>query len=190
MIKPIALAGNIIRLEPLAEEHRNPLFEIAQDKQIWMFNLDKAYGKKQFESWFNRALNMSHSLPFVVRQMMDDKLIGSTRLYEINLDHKRLTIGYTWYIPSVWGSLVNAESKYLLLCHAFEMLQMNRVEIVTDARNLRSQGAIKKLGATQEGVLRSHMILADGYVRDSIIYSIIKSEWNAVKANLEKRLKK
>jgi RimJ/RimL family protein N-acetyltransferase len=107
-------------------------------------------------------------------------VIGSTRFYEIDLNHKHLAIGYTWYIPEVWGTGINTECKLLLLKYAFETLLMNRVEFYIDARNERSRAAVKKLGAKEEGVLREHIILEDGYVRDTVVYSILAKEWKTI----------
>lgn len=185
------LKGNWVQLEPLNDSHRDDLYAVAQDESIWTYNSSKAFGDR-FYRWFDKAvkcLQAEQHLPFVVRRISDKKLIGSTRYYDINSENHRLTIGYTWYIPEVWGSCVNPECKYLLLKYAFEELQANRVEFVTDSRNSRSRAAIKKIGATEEGILRHHMILEDGFIRDTVIFSITKPEWPTIKLNLENRLK-
>lgn len=192
VIQPILLTGNVIQLEMLNETHKNELYEAAQDEKIWTFTQSKAF-HNHFYPWFDKAIisfQEGKQLPFIVRQQSDKKIIGSTRYYDINFNHRRLTIGYTWYIQSAWGTAVNPECKYLLLQHAFEILAMNRVEFVIDSRNLRSRAAIKKLGATEEGILRQHMILENGIIRDSIIFSIIKSEWPIIQASLKSRLEK
>lgn len=189
-VKPKLLKGRCVQLEPLNELHRKELYAAAQDERIWEHMATKGFGD-QFNFWFGEALRGAHNrdqLPFVIRSLTEDKVIGSTRLYEICLKHMRLTLGYSWLIPEMWGTNINAECKLLLLKHIFEDLNMNRVEIVTDSRNLRSQAAIKKLGAKKEGVLRQHMILPDGYLRDTIMYSIISVEWPKVKTALEKRV--
>jgi N-acetyltransferase len=124
-----------------------------------------------------------------VRTLLDNKIVGSTRFYEIHPDHQRLAIGYTWYTPNVWGTTVNPECKLLLLRYAFDILRANRIEFFIDARNDRSRAAIQKLGATQEGILRKHIVLDDHFVRDTVVYSILKDEWPTVLSNLEKRLK-
>jgi len=111
-----------------------------------------------------------------------------TRYLNIEEPHRKLEIGSTWYEPSVWAGAVNPECKLLLMRHAFERLGFNRVEYKTDLRNARSRAAILKLGAKQEGILRKHMIMADGHVRDSVYFSVIDEEWPGVKAGLEKRL--
>ena len=188
--QPNVLKSFHIQLEPLHASHYSELYQIAQDENIWNFNASKAFGE-QFNPWFDKAIRcfgkLEH-LPYVVRRLSDNKLIGSTRYYDIQREHRRLTIGYTWYIPEVWGTYVNPQSKLLLLAFAFENLQMNRVEFVTDSRNTRSQAAIKKLGAIEEGVLRQHMILKDGHIRDTVVFSIIKSDWSQVKMSLQSRL--
>jgi RimJ/RimL family protein N-acetyltransferase len=139
----------------------------------------------------NKALKPypeSRQVSFVVITLSDNKIVGSTRFYEINPEHKKLALGFTWYLPEVWGSLVNPECKLLLLQYAFEVLQVNRVEFFIDSRNARSRAAVKKLGATEEGILRQHIILEDGFIRDTILYSILKSEWPAVLSNNSKRI--
>jgi RimJ/RimL family protein N-acetyltransferase len=191
-IEPTILKYSHIQLESLHESHKSELHQIAQDKNIWNFNASKAFGE-QFDRWFDKAINgfeQKQHLPYVVRRLSDHKIIGSTRFYDIQPDHRRLTIGYTWYIPEVWGTYVNPQCKLLLLTFAFENLQMNRVEFVTDSRNARSRAAIKKLGAVEEGVLRQHMVLEDGYVRDTVLFSIIKSDWLPVKSSLQSRVEK
>lgn len=181
----------MIQLEPLNATHKNDLYHAAQDESIWTYNASKAFGDR-FYYWFDKALSClekQEHLPFVVRRLADQKIIGSTRYYDIDIHHQRLTIGYTWYIPEVWGTYVNPECKILLLSFVFEELKMNRVEFVADSRNLRSRSAIKKLGATEEGILRQHMILEDGFIRDSVLFSIIKPDWEKVKAALQLRTK-
>lgn len=106
--------------------------------------------------------------------LLDNKIIGSTRFYEIYPEHNRLAIGYTWYIPELWGSLANAECKLLLLWYAFLSLQMTRVEFFVDSRNERSRAAVKKLGAKEEGIMRKHILLEDGFTRDTVIYSFFE----------------
>ena len=184
------LIGNHIQLEPINESHKEELYHVTQDDSIWTFTSSKAMGH-QFDSWFQKALQelekLEH-LPFIVRRLSDNKLIGSTRFYDIQQAHRRLTIGYTWYIPEVWGTYVNPECKLLLLQYAFEELNINRVQFDTDFRNVRSRAAIKKLGAIQEGILRHHMILEDGFIRDTVVFSIIKTDWADVKQKLQSRI--
>lgn len=184
------LSGNWVRLEPLAQQHREGLRKAADDERIWVHTLTVARGAG-FDPWFAEALAecaAGRRFPFAVRRVADDQLIGSTSYLDIQLHHKRLEIGSTWYHPSVWASAVNPECKLLLLRHAFEVLEVNRVALITDARNERSQAAIARLGAVREGVCRAHMITQGGRIRDSVLFSIIASEWPQVRTELAARL--
>jgi RimJ/RimL family protein N-acetyltransferase len=184
------LAGRIVRLEPLAEAHREPLRAAADDPRIWAHTLTVATGPG-FDALFDGLLAEHQSgerVPFAVRQLASGQLVGSTSFLDLKLQHKRVEIGSTWYHPSVWGSAVNPECKLLLFAHAFEVLGVNRVALVTDARNDRSQAAIAKLGAVREGVCRSHMITQGGRARDSVLFSVIAAEWPTVRAGLLARL--
>jgi RimJ/RimL family protein N-acetyltransferase len=186
----VTLTGSYVKLEPLKQEHYETLKSLSQDESISTYSPAL---KLKFDSWFNKALKneiTARQQTFIVRSLSDNQIIGSTRFYEMYLDHKRLSIGYTWYIPAVWGTAVNVECKLLLLQYAFEKLEMNRIEFFIDARNTRSRAAVKKLGATEEGILRQHIILEDGYIRDTVIYSILKNEWPLISANLQKKLRK
>jgi RimJ/RimL family protein N-acetyltransferase len=187
---PVELTGHYVRLEPLVERHREQLRPAAQNPRIWALTTS-AFGAA-FDPYFDTALKRAASgveRPFVVRLLEEDRLVGSTRFMNIETAHKRLEIGSTWYDPTVWAGVVNPECKLLLMRFVFETLKWNRVEYKTDARNQRSRDAILRLGATQEGIFRKHMVLADGVVRDSVYFSIIDSEWTEVKAALERRLK-
>src|SRR5580704_13545830 len=168
-----ALDGKFVRLEPLEERHREAIRPAAQHPEI--FTVTTSALGALYDPYIDNALKRSdgtHDLAFAV-------------LLEA---HKKLEIGSTWYEPSTWGGPVNPECKLLLMRHAFETLKFHRVEYKTDARNARSRAAILKLGATQEGIFRKHMIMADGDVRDSVYFSIVDTDWPAVKAGLEKRL--
>lgn len=184
------LIGKNIHLEPLQKQHEAELYQAAQHENIWTYHVSNGIGQ-QFYRWFNKALKKAEEgqyIPYAVRRLEDGMLVGSTRYYDIVPEYKRLAIGNTWYIPEVWGTHVNTESKYLLLKHAFEVLAMNRVEFSIDLLNKRSQAALKKLGAKEEGLLRKHIILESGRIRDSVLFSILDTEWNEIKQNLEQRL--
>ena len=188
MLKPV-LDGRFVRLEPLEERHRAAIRPAAQNPEIFTVN-SSAYGPL-YDPYIDNALKRSdgiHETAFAVLLKAENRYVGMTRYLNIEAPHKRLEIGSTWYEPSVWAGAVNPECKLLLMRHAFETLKIHRVEYKTDARNARSRAAIAKLGATQEGIHRKHMIMADGYVRDSVFFSIIDTEWPAVKAGLERRL--
>jgi N-acetyltransferase len=184
------LTGRWVRLEPLVELHREGLRAAADDERIWVHTLTVARGAG-FDLWFDETLAEGDSgkkNPFAVRRLADGQLVGSTSYYDVNLQHKKLEIGATWYHPSTWGTAINPECKLLLLTHAFEVLGVNRVALVTDVLNERSQAAIAKLGAVREGVCRSHLITQGGRARDSVLFSIIAPEWPQVRAGLLARL--
>ena len=173
------LSGTTLRLEPLTELHREPLRFAAQDERIWEFGIASGLGSA-FDSWFDDALrgqNVGTRIPFVVVKTCDSKVVGSSSFLDPSPIHRRVEIGHTWYHPSEWGSSVNPECKYLLIGHAFESLGMNRVSFNVDRTNLRSQKAVLKLGAVQEGILRQHAITYTGRVRDTVVFSISKDEW-------------
>jgi RimJ/RimL family protein N-acetyltransferase len=184
------LTGRWAQLEPLGEQHRDALRAAAADERIWAHTLVDARGR-EFDRWFDDALaqrSLGRQFPFAVRRCADQAVVGSTSYLDPVPRHRRVEIGSTWYTPDVWGTQVNPECKLLLLAHAFDVLGMNRVSLCTDARNVRSQGAIEKLGAVKEGVLRSHMVTQGGRIRDSVLYSIVVEEWPEVKARLAARL--
>lgn len=178
------LTGRWVRLEPLAEAHRDGLRAAADDPRIWTHMTVVASGDG-FDPWFDAALARQAT---AVRRLADGALVGSTSYLDPNPDHKRVEIGATWYRPDCWATAVNPECKLLLMAHAFETLGLNRVAYVTDLLNERSQAAIAKLGAVREGVLRAHMVTQGGRVRDSVLFSVISTEWPAVKERLLARL--
>jgi RimJ/RimL family protein N-acetyltransferase len=187
-----ALAGRWVRLELLADEHRDGLRTAADDDRIWehMTLLGRGAG---FEQWFDSAIGQraeKKRVPFAVRLVATGELVGSTSYLDPVPEHRRVEIGATWYRPDQWATAVNPECKLLLLAHVFDVLGLNRVSLVTDLRNTRSQAAIAKLGAVREGVLRSHMITRDGRIRDSVLFAITGSDWPQVKERLTARLTK
>lgn len=187
-LEPAVLEGVRVRLVPLAREHAAGIYEAAQAEEIWAYMpyaIDSLEMAEQFVEETLKRVEQGLDLAFVVIDKETEQIIGSTRYLDISLPNKGLEIGWTWYHPSVWRSRVNTECKYLLLRHAFETLNFLRVQIKTDNRNVRSQNAIARLGAVREGVLRNHMVLGSGYVRDTVFFSVIDREWPEVKAKLE-----
>jgi RimJ/RimL family protein N-acetyltransferase len=191
-VRSIWLSGRIVQLEPLSEAHVPELCQVGLDERIWRFML---YGQIEDEedmrAWVQEMLrrwSLGADLPFVVRLLQNGQVIGATRFMEMRPEHRSLEIGGTWYGVAHQGSGANKDAKYLMLRQAFEEWNCVRVQIKTDLRNERSQQAIERLGAVREGVLRNHMILPDGYLRSSVIYSILDSEWPLVKTRLEERL--
>lgn len=188
-LQKVVLDGTFVRLEPLEERHRELVRPAAQHPEI--FTVTTSALGPFYDPYIDNALKRSdgvHEIAFVVWHKRRDRPVGMTRYLNIEEAHKRLEIGSTWYEPSAWAGAVNPECKLLLMRHAFETLRFHRVEYKTDARNVRSRAAILKLGAVQEGILAKHMIMADGHIRDSVIFSIVDTGWPAVKAGLEKRL--
>lgn len=191
-VKPVVLTGRHVRLEPLSEAHASGLAEIGVRQDFWDFML---YGRMEsiddMRDWVRDIISRGEKgtdLPFAVIHLESRRVAGATRYLNIAPNDRGLEIGGTWYGLEFQRTAVNTECKYLLLRHAFEALGCIRVQLKTDLRNERSQKAIERIGAVREGVLRNHMILPDGRVRDSVFYSILDSEWQSVKANLEKMM--
>ncbi|RYG25339.1 MAG: N-acetyltransferase [Chitinophagaceae bacterium] len=172
------------RLEPLTNAHLGLLWPIAVQKEIWEFTTAKIATEQEFELYFNQALSeqeQSLSIPFAIYDKKFERYAGSTRYGNISIPHKRLEVGWTWYEPALQRTGLNRSCKFLLLKHAFEVCNMNRVELKTSLTNLKSQAAIGKIGATKEGILRNHIINDDGTLRHSVIFSIIKEEWPEIR---------
>ena len=188
---PINLKGRWAQLLPLERSHLPALETAASDGRLWELFFTSVPAPDLLEAWFETAMaqqTKALALPFVVVEAETNKVIGSTRYCNIDSANKRLEIGYTWYGASYQRSAINTECKLLLLTHAFEVLGCNAVEFRTDWFNHRSQAAIERLGAKRDGVLRSHIVMPDGRVRDTVVYSILKHEWPGVKANLSFKL--
>ncbi|PFW74587.1 GNAT family N-acetyltransferase [Priestia aryabhattai] len=188
MLKSGELVGTAVKLVPLGKMHEQGLYEAAKPKEIWEHLPVKVHSLSDMKRLIESALKAKQEgreLPFVVFDIESHSIVGSTRFLDISLPNKSVEIGWTWYHPSVWRTRVNTECKYLLLKYCFEELKLHRVQFKTDVRNNRSRAAIKRLGATQEGITRKHMVLPDGYVRDSVIFGIIDDEWPFVKKRLE-----
>jgi len=186
---PVTLTGKHVRLEPMGEVHVHGLTKAgAGEGSIWEHML---YGDVDTEAdmlaWV-RDIHSRSDLPFAVVHLESGKVAGATRYLNITPEHRGLEIGGTWYGLEFQRTAVNTECKYLLLQYAFEKLGCIRVQFKTDMRNERSQRAIERIGAKKEGVLRNHMILPDGRYRDSIYFSIVDTEWPAVKKQLEIKL--
>ena len=189
-IKAIVLDAPGVRLEPLAEIHREGLRRAAQAPAIWTHMPTPALGER-FDAWFDgslRACETPQETGWAVRTLDDKALVGSTRYLNIEAAHKRVEIGHTWYNPAVWAGQVNPACKFALLHYGFETLGLNRIELKTDIANTRSQAAIARLGAVREGVFRSHMIRPDGSLRDTVYFSMVRQEWPAVRDGLLARL--
>ena len=191
--RPVTLEGHGVRLEPLAREHRDALAKAAADGELWRLWFTSVPEPQQTDTYIAQALagrDAGHMLPFVVRELASGAIAGSTRYHDIIKDASRVEIGYTWYAKRWQKSHVNTACKLLLLAHAFDALDCKVVGLRTDNFNFTSQRAIEALGAKKDGVLRHHAVRRDGTVRDSVMYSIVLSEWPDVKRHLELRLKR
>ena len=190
-VEPVTLAGNHVRLEPLSLDHHAALCEVAFDDDIWRWTTSVMRTPEDMRAYVETALKWQaegHALPFATIEKASGRVVGSTRFGNIERAHRRVEIGWTWIGKGWQRTPVNTEAKYLMLRHAFETWGCIRVELKTDALNERSRTAILRIGAKEEGVLRKHMIVPGGRVRDSVYYSIVDSEWPAVKAGLQEKL--
>ena len=189
---PVALGGKFVRLEPMTEAHIPALAVAGKDEDIWKYMLYGNLGiEANMRAWVQDMLGRQAKgtdLNFVVFHLERGVLAGATRYLDMQPAHRALEIGGTWYAPEFQRTAVNTECKFLLLQYAFEQMKCIRVQFKADARNERSLRAIERLGANREGVLRNHMILPDGTVRDSVYYSILDREWPVVKTNLAAKL--
>jgi RimJ/RimL family protein N-acetyltransferase len=190
-IEPVILEGVSVKLAPLELEHLDELYEAASDESLWFWTTNTVKNKADLQRYIETALDeqaKKSSLPFVTIDKSSGKIVGSTRFGNIDVKNRRAEIGWTW-INSKWQrTAINTEAKLLMLTHAFEIWRCVRVELKTDALNNKSRNAILRLGATEEGTLRRHMLTETGRFRDTVYFSIIDSEWEAAKAGLEAKL--
>lgn len=189
-IDPVILENDHVRLEPLAERHREGLRVAGADPDLWRFASINQHGVN-FDDWMEERLGANErgaELTFTVVEKRSGAVVGSTSYLAIVLAHKRLEIGWTWYAKRCWAGAVNPSCKRLLMGHGFEALGLNRIELKLDATNTRSWRAVERLGAKHEGIFRQHMSMPDGRLRDTAYFSVIWPEWPFVKAGLDARL--
>jgi RimJ/RimL family protein N-acetyltransferase len=192
VVEPVILQGRHVRLEPLTSEHAAGLAEVGLDEDLWKWIPTPVCTPEEMSAYVQTALQdqaAGTALPFALIEKSSGRAVGSTRYANIERVHHRLEIGWTWVARPWQRTAINTEAKYLLLRHAFETLKCMRVELKTDSLNARSRAAILRIGATQEGIFRNHMMTATGRVRHSVYFSIVDSEWPEVKARLEARLR-
>jgi RimJ/RimL family protein N-acetyltransferase len=212
-ISPVTLEGQHVRLEPLSLAHEEGLIVAASDGELWTSTVTVVPDRNGMAAYIQAALKgqtEGRELPFVIirktlsaegadRQgpqrgspagvlVSSADIVGTTRFYDIFPADRKAAIGYTWLAKSAQRSAVNTETKLLLLRHAFEVWNCVRVELITDVLNQQSRAAILRLGAKQEGILRKHLLLPSGRVRDSVVFSIIAEEWPEVKGKLSEKL--
>lgn len=186
------LTGTHVWLRPLVAADRDAILAAASDGQLWELFYTSVPGPETVDAWMAQAAAeqaIGRALPLAVT-LPDGRLVGSTRFMRMNSAHRRVEIGTTFYAAAVQRSAVNTEAKLLMLGHAFDTLGCLCVQFRTDWFNRRSQAAIERLGAKRDGVLRNHIVMPDGRVRDTMVYSILATEWPGVRANLEHRLRR
>jgi N-acetyltransferase len=190
-IAPVTLEVRHVRLEPLTQAHHADLSAVGLDQELWRWTLSPVCTPEEMAAYIETALEEQArgvSLPFALIEKAGGRAIGSTRYGNIERAHRRVEIGWTW-IGTAWQrTAVNTEAKYLLLRHAFETIGCMRVELKTDSLNERSRAAILRIGAREEGTFRNHMITASGRIRHTVYFSIVDSEWPAIKSRLESRM--
>jgi len=190
-VSPVTLEGQHVRLEPLSLAHAESLIAAASDGQLWNSTVTVVPDRSTVASYIGDALlgqTLGRELPFIIVRKTSGAVVGTTRFYDIHPTDQRVAIGYTWLSKSAQRTAINTESKFLMLAYAFEQWRFIRVEFITDVLNDQSRAAILRLGAKQEGILRNHMMMPNGRIRDSVCFSIIASEWPEVKARLVGKL--
>ncbi len=190
---PITLRGHYVTLVPLALEHSVALFRALNgDEEIWRsFPVAQPHTLAEMQGWIVTALEdqqQRRRLPFAVVEHASGSVIGSTSYVHMSPPNRNLDVGWTWYARVYWRTAVNTECKFLLLRYAFATLRCIRVQFRVDARNLRSQHAVERIGGIKEGVLRKSQILHDGHERSVVLYSLLDNEWPARKAWFEQTL--
>jgi N-acetyltransferase len=182
------LDGERIQLIPLERAHIEALYNAVDRDEIWTYLPSRMDKFEDMVTHVEEALNnweQGYEVPFVVFDKEANQVVGMSRLEEVSLENRSVEIGWTWYSKKVWRTRVNTEAKFLLLSHCFDVLNLVRVQFRVDSRNERSRKAVLRIGAKQEGIFRKNYILDDGYIRDTVFYSIVDDEWSAVKNRLQ-----
>jgi N-acetyltransferase len=192
-VQPVTLSDDHVRLEPLRPHHAPPLFHAGHKHPSLAFQPSPPFERTiDAANWVTKALDeqlAGSRYPLAIIDPRTDTAIGSTSLFDIRPAERAIEIGYTWLAPASQRTPINTATKLLLLTHCFEDLGAERVQFKTDVRNTDSQRAIERLGAQREGVLRRHLKLPDGVIRDTVFYSILSTEWPEIKTRLAARLK-
>ncbi|CAI9684197.1 GNAT family N-acetyltransferase [Elizabethkingia anophelis] len=188
---PVILQGTSINLVPLEEKHLEELYTAAADKELWAFIPTDCSERDVFYKTYEFAISertSGNQYPFVIIHKDTNKIIGSTRFFEIYPADKKLEIGWTWITKDYWGTTINLECKLLLLTYCFETLKTNRVQLKTKDTNFRSRKAIEKIGGIFEGILRKDKIVSDGTTRNAAYYSILDDEWEQARIKIQKQI--
>jgi len=189
--QPVTLTGRHAVLEPLSSDHHDGLVEAVRDGELWKLWYTVVPSPEGMAGEIQRRLSLRHAgsmMPWTVRKLEDVRIVGMTTYMNIDSQFRRVEIGSTWYAKSVQRSALNTECKLMLLTHAFETLDCIAVEFRTGFFNFQSRRAIERLGAKQDGILRSHQRYTDGNLRDTVVFSIIAAEWPGVKQHLNAKL--
>jgi N-acetyltransferase len=190
--EPVTMETPRTKVVPLSPNHAPDLFRVGAEEEIWTYLSGEPFAiQADAEAYIAAVLEARQQqsrIAFAVLDRESGLVVGTTSYYDIRLEHAALEIGHTWYSRAARRTHINTETKFLLLRHAFEELLANRVQFLTDTRNLRSQQAIQRIGAKSEGVLRAHKTYPNGYVRDSAVFSIISSEWPVVASHLRETM--
>lgn len=190
-VEPVTLTGEHVIVEPLSRAHQEALRDAASDGELWKLWYTSVVPPERMVAEIERRLGLQRAgsmIPFAVIDPVSGCAVGMTTYMNIDATHRRVEIGSTWYATRVQRTALNTECKLMLLTHAFEALACIAVEFRTHWMNQQSRAAIARLGAKQDGVLRNHQIAADGSYRDTVVFSIIESEWPAVKRHLQFKL--
>ena len=191
--KDIILENERVLLRPLVQEDAVYLSAyVKEEPTLWQYALTPITTEQEFDQYIKTAIESRHlksAYPFIVFDKLQNKYVGSTRFYDIQLENSSTQFGYTWYSEKTWGTGLNEHCKLLLLTYAFETIGFERVEFRADNRNKRSIAAMQKIGCTVEGILRNHLPTSDGTRRDSIVLSMLKNEWPTIKAGFLARIK-
>ncbi|EMY34565.1 N-acetyltransferase [Arthrobacter crystallopoietes BAB-32] len=193
LFEPLNLTGKYVRLQPLQRRHMADLEDAVRDGELWNLWYTRVPSPETMELEIRRRMEKQDQgtmVPFTIRRLADEAALGMTTFCNIDADTPRVEIGYTWLRASAQGSGANADCKMLLMTHAFEQLGCRAVEFRTHWMNHPSRAAIERLGAKQDGVLRNHTRMPDGTVRDTVVYSVLDTEWPIVKRGLQARLDK
>lgn len=193
MEKLIYLENEVVQLRPVQIEDMEGIATAAKYPEIWEHMSVSLTTNEDIQQYIKDAIKereANQSYMFVIVYKATNQIIGSTSFLDIAENHKRVEIGSTWITPKYWRTDVNTNCKFLLLKYCFEEMELNRVQIKTGHENFQSQKAIERLGATKEGILRNHMIRKEGKIRHTVMYSIIKEEWQDIKTRFLRELLK
>jgi RimJ/RimL family protein N-acetyltransferase len=193
VVEPVVLEGATVRLEPLGTQHLERLIEIGTGTDIFQWYTTPVQTAEDMRAFVETAL-IEHAagtaLAFATVERSSGLVIGSTRFANLDRLHRRVEIGWTWIAPAWQRTAANTEAKYLMLRHAFDVWDCNRVEFKTDSLNVRSRAALRRIGAVEEGTFRNHMVTASGRLRHSVYFSVIREEWPVVRSELEAKLRR